>query len=66
MPANVQVTFVLAPPCLSLLPVASSAADAQLQACNARARQILTRRGSNAWLDLLTENEITRREELFR
>lgn len=65
LPANVRVAFVFAPPHLSMIPVADSPADARLQACKTRARQIAAARGSSAWLDLMTENEISRDENNY-
>jgi hypothetical protein len=65
LPANVRVAFVFAPPHISMIPIAGSPADARLQACKARARQIAAARSSSAWLDLMTENEITRDEKNY-
>ncbi len=62
LPANVRVAFVFAPPYVSVLPVAGSPAEARQQACKARAREIVSRREGNAYLDLMSENDITRDE----
>ena len=65
LPKDVHVAFVFAPPHISMIPIAGSPAAARLQACKARARQIAGGRGNSAWLDLMTENEITRDEKNY-
>ncbi len=60
LPDDVRLAFVFAPPYVNTLPVTGSAADARLQACKARARRIANLRPSSAYLDLMTENAITR------
>jgi hypothetical protein len=60
LPDDVRLAFVFAPPFVNTLPVAGSAADERLLACKARARQIARLRPSSAYLDLMTENAITR------
>jgi len=65
LPPNIRVAFVFAPPHISMIPVAGSPADARLQACKARARRLATARDGSTWLDLMTENEITRDEKNY-
>lgn len=60
LPDDVRLAFVFAPPFVNTLPLAGSPADARLQACKARARQIASMRPGSAYLDLMTENAITR------
>ena len=59
LPADVRLAFVFTPPYVNTLPVRGSPAEARLQACKARARQIAALRPNTAWLDLMTENAIT-------
>jgi hypothetical protein len=59
LPAEVRLAFVFTPPYVNMLPANGSPAEARLQACKARAREIVGLRPDTAWLDLMTENAIT-------
>lgn len=59
LPAESRLAFAFMPPYVNMLPVAGSPAEARLQACKARAREIAGLRPHTAWLDLMTENALT-------
>ena len=66
LPADFAVAFVLAPPYVSALPIAGSAAAARLQICKDRVRQIAAGRANTAYLDLMMENSITRSIQFYQ
>jgi hypothetical protein len=59
LPADVRLAFVFTPTYVNMLPANGTPAEARLQACKARARQIADARPNTGWLDLMTENAIT-------
>ena len=66
LPINSAVAFVLVPPYVSFLPLDGSIAAARLQACKERIQQIAAARPGTAYLDLMTENSISRAIENYQ
>jgi len=66
LPAHSAVAFVLVPPYVSLLPLDGSVADARLRACKERIQRIVAERPGTAYLDLMTDNSISRSIENFQ
>jgi hypothetical protein len=60
LPDNRAVAIVFAPLYVGTLPVAGSAAAARLDACKQRLRDVAARRPHGAYLDMMTENSLTR------
>jgi len=60
LPRDAAVVFVWAPPYINALPADGSVAALRLQACKKRAQQIAADHGNSSFLDLMTENSITR------
>jgi hypothetical protein len=60
LPDNRAVAIVFAPLYVGTLPVAGSAAKSRLDACKQRMRDVAARRPHAAYLDLMTENSLTR------
>jgi hypothetical protein len=59
LPTDVRLAFVFTPPYVNTLPANGSPAEARLQACKTRARQIAEVRPNSAYLDLMTESALT-------
>src|SRR5262245_6021711 len=60
LPPDVAVVFVWAPPYINALPADGSVAALRLPACKERVQQIAADHGNSSFLDLMTENSITR------
>lgn len=60
LPDNRAVAIVFAPLYVGTLPVTGSIAAARLDACKQRLRDLAARRAHAAYLDLMTENSLTR------
>jgi hypothetical protein len=66
LPTRAAVAFVLVPPYVSLLPVDGSIAAARMRVCKDRIRQIAAGRPGTSYLDLMTENSISREIENYQ